>query len=423
MGKLKGGFLMFVSFNKVFNKKPQAQTEVPQAMLDHMNRQLPKGIKYISSNDGRCTIVSESESITLGGFTFRPTEEQKKILGKNYTYDDVMAYFYNAQKQMPLELKRDGYITLNGQEIPIDQLSYNPMLPSVKYVSGSFMAFPQKFPPPFSLTVGVADGIYSRTLTVKRIPNESVHVAVFQSKENEPLMIKYSIDEKRQKLNMSITFNLKYAKTIRDIVESTMIYNAYLSGNASLGGAPLDVIAYGDTTTKFDLKSALFWEKVLRIEECLGVNFVPPMDDVQNDDIILVEELYQNLINHVPIRDTQKLTSIGGDWDFNDSHRDIKDSVGLAIFFQFHSIIDAELFGVKFSLPILTGVCNARIKEIIIKEEKPKLVLEDESEEKEQFICTMFFLTEEKMKAYTAMGINEMVRIFETAKTVKEILS
>ena len=414
---------MFVSFNKVFNKKPQSQTEVPQAMLDHMNSQLPKGIKYISSDDGRCTIVSENGSFTLGGIVFRPTEEQKKILGKNYTYDDVMAYFYNAQKQMPLELKRDGYITLNGQEIPIDQMSYNPILPSVKYVSGSFMAFPQKFPPPFSLTVGVADGTYSRTLTVSRIPNESVHVATFQSKEDEPLMIKYSIDEKNQKLNMSITFNLKFAKTIRDVVESTMIYNAYLSGNALLGGAPLDVITCDVTATKFDLKSALFWEKVLKIEECLGVNFIPPMDDVQNDDIILVEELYQNLINHVPIRDTQKLTSIGGNWDFNDANRDIKDSVGLAIFFQFHSIVDAELFGVKFSLPILTGVCNARIKEINTKEEKPKLVLEDESEEKKQYMCTMFFLTEEEMEAYIAMGINEMVKIFETAKTVKEYLS
>ena len=83
MGELKGGFLMFVSFNKVFNKKPQSQTEVPQAMLDHMNSQLPKGIKYISSDDGRCTIVSENGSFTLGGIVFRPTEEQRKILGKN----------------------------------------------------------------------------------------------------------------------------------------------------------------------------------------------------------------------------------------------------------------------------------------------------------------------------------------------------
>ena len=137
----------------------------------------------------------------------------------------------------------------------------------------------------------------------------------------------------------------------------------------------------------------------------------------------MVEELYQNLINHVPVRDTQKLTSIGGNWDFNETNRDIKDSVGLAVFFQFHSIVDKELFGVKFSLLVLTGVCNARIKEINTREEKPKLVLEDESEEKKQYMCTMFFLTEEEMEAYTAMGINEMVRVFETAKTVKEYLS
>lgn len=411
---------MFVSFNKVFNKKPQSQTEVPRAMLEHMNKQLPEGVRYVSSDDGRCTIISDSESLTFGGIIFKPTEEHKKILGEKFTHEDVLNYFYNAQKPIPLELKKDGYITLNGQEIPIEQMSYNPLLP-VKYISGSFVAYPQKFPEPFSLTVG--DGTYSRILTITRIPNESVHIAVYHSKEDEPLMIKCSIDEKNQKLNMSITFNLKFAKSIRDIVESTMIYNAYLSGHALLGGAPLDIITCDATATKFDLKSALFWEKVLKIEECLGVSFVPPREDVQNDDIILVEELYQNLINHVPVRDTQKLTSIGGNWDFNETNRDIKDSVGLAVFFQFHSIVDIELFGVKFSLPILTGVCNARIKEINTREEKPKLVLEDESEEKKQYMCTMFFLTEEEMEAYTAMGINEMVRVFETAKTVKEYLS
>lgn len=423
MGKLKGRFLMFVSFNKVFNKKPQSQAEVPQAMLDYLNRQLPKGVKYISSGDGRCTIASEDDSFTLSGIIFRPTEEQKKILGKNYTCGDVMAYFYNAQKQMPLELKKDGYITLNGKEMPIKHMSYNPILSSVEYVSGSLVALPQKFPPPFSLIVSVANGTYSRTLTVSRVPNESVHVEMFQSKEDEPLMIKYSIDTRRQKLNMNIAFNLKNAKTISDVVESTMIYNAYLSGNVLLNGKSLGKVTYDVTRTKFDLKSALFWEKVLKIEECLGVSFNPPMDDVQNDDIILVEELYQNLMNHVPIRNTQVLTSIGGNWDFNNTNCDIEDSIGVAIFIQFHSLIDIELFGAKFTLPILTGVCNARIKKIITKDEKSKLVLEDESEDKKQYMCTMFFLTEDDMEKYKSIDINEMVKIFETAKTVKEILS
>ena len=47
---------------------------------------------------------------------------------------------------------------------------------------------------------------------------------------------------------------------------------------------------------------------------------------------------------------------------------------------------DEDLGYLTIPLPILTGVCNARIKEINTKEEKPKLVLEDESEEKSS-IC------------------------------------
>ena len=65
----------------------------------------------------------------------------------------------------------------------------------------------------------------------------------------------------------------------------------------------------------------------------------------------------------------------------------------------------------------------AKIKEINLKDEKPKLILEDESEDKKQYMCTMFFLTEEDMEEYKAIGVNKMVKMFENAKTVKEHLS
>ena len=69
---------MFVDFNKVFKNKNQTELTVPKAVLDYMNQSLPEGVKYVAQEDGTCIVTSTTESLTIGGFTFEPTEEQKK---------------------------------------------------------------------------------------------------------------------------------------------------------------------------------------------------------------------------------------------------------------------------------------------------------------------------------------------------------
>ena len=414
MGKIKGGFIMFVSFNSIFNKKPQAETEVPKAMLEYLNEQLPHGLEYISSSDGRCIIKSDSKELTLGGIKFNPTKEQKKILGENYTQKDVLDYSYNSQEKIPLLLEKDGYITINGQEIPIEKISFNPLL-SVEYVSGSVFLQPREFPAAFSITIG--DGKYSRELAIKRIPNKSIYIAIFQSEINAPLWIKYTVDVKKKLMKMSISYNLKYARSIRDVVETTMIYNAYCSGKLYLGDVLLDNVIPNSIDKQYDPKSALFWEKVLKIEECLNVQFVFPKENISFEDFQLVEELYQNLINKKPIRNIEKITSVDGDWK-----KDFNESIGHSIAFTFRSIIKIDLFSVKLSLHILRCIYNTRIKEIQKNEAKTRIIIEDENEEKKQYNCSMIFSNEEELKEYKNKDYDEIILFFQKAKTVEEYL-
>ena len=70
MGYFKGGFLMFVDFNRVFKSKPQSQLSVPSAFIDYMNCSLPEGIKYVADENGNCFIVGTGESCSIGGFLF-----------------------------------------------------------------------------------------------------------------------------------------------------------------------------------------------------------------------------------------------------------------------------------------------------------------------------------------------------------------
>ena len=405
---------MFVNFNDVFNDKPQSQVEVPKAMLEYLNEQLPHGLEYISSSDGRCIIKSDSKELTLGGIKFNPTKEQKKILGENYTQKDVLDYSYNSQEKIPLLLAKDGYITINGQEIPIEKISCNPWL-AAGYVFNSAFMQPCEFPAPFSITIG--DGKYSRELAIKRIPNKSIYIAIFQSEINAPLWIKYTVDVKKKLMKMSISYNLKYARSIRDVVETTMIYNAYCSGKLYLGDVLLDNVMPNSIDKQYDPESALFWEKVLKIEECLNVQFVFPKNNISFEDFQLVEELYQNLINKKPIRNTEKITSVDGDWK-----KDFNESIGHSIAFTFRSIIEIDLFSVKLSLHILRCIYNTRIKEIQKNEAKTRIIIEDENEEKKQYNCSMIFSNEEELKEYKNKDYDEIILFFQKAKTVEEYL-
>ena len=410
---------MFVDFNRVFKNKPQTQIAVPEALVNYMNKALPEGVKYVADDNGNCEIRSKEGSFTIGGFIFKPTEEQKQILGKNYTHQDVIDYSYNSQKPIQLLLKKDGFITLNGQEFAIDKISFNPLNP-VKYVSGSFYMHPHPFPEPFEITIG--NDKYERRLLMTRVPHNSVNIQAFESSSDDALKIKCLLDKNTDHITLNISFDLKNAKTIRDVVESTMIYNAYLDGKGFLLGHELDGEITDDGANRFDDNSAAFWEKVLIIESILEVNFIPPQDDVDFDTVCLVEQLYQNLINKIPTRDKQTISSLDGNWDFKSSGKDISESIGHPIFFECGATCNIDLFGVQKELPALLGVCNAVLSEYSVKGKKQKLILGDENPEKKRYTSIICFKNDNELKQYKETEHNKKIELFQKAKKPQEYL-
>lgn len=409
---------MFVDFDKVFNNNTQSQIQIPGAMLSYLNKQLPEGVKYIIDADGNCVVEGDDQEITLGGFFFKLTEKQKKILGKDYTKEDVLRYSYNAQKPIPLQLYKDGFITLNGKEFPIEKLKYKPLNP-IKYVSGSICMIPEPFPKSFVLKLG-GQGC-EREVVISRIPNDSLDVVAFESDKRDVLFIKYLVNEKLHTLTMNVSFNLIYAKTIRDIVEAMKIYNAYLDGKGYLGGYKVTEKLSGDNIKRFEDASLQFWEKVLKIEECLDVNFLPPQEEVGYDTICLVEQLFQNLINHIPIREKNTIESLDGKWDIT-SEGGIKESVGKSIYFQFEATMTMNLFGVKKTIPSLVGIFNAVLKEYSKTGKKQRIILEDESSEKRRYTSLLCFSKESDLKEYSKKNHKELVAVLKEAKAVTEYL-
>lgn len=410
---------MFVDFNKIFKGKPQTELKIPNAMVEHLSSKLPRGVRYRADENGNCEIVSEGGPITFGGLIFVPTEEHKKVLGEKFSIDDVLNYSYNAQKRIPLQLKKDGVIILNGEEFPIDRLHYNPYSP-VSFASGEMFMFPRPFPAPFTLEVGCDK--YSRQLSFKRIPNESVNVATFESEGEQPLVVKYFLDEIKHTIAFNISFNLSYAKTVRDVVEATFIYNAFADGKGLFCGLPL--VANIDTSEikKYDLDSALFWEKVLQIESALKLTFTPPQEDIDFSTIRIVEMLYQNLIKNRPTRDNKKIDSLDGEWDMHGDN-EVKNSVGKPIYFEFQVIYHLSLFGAKKDLPCIMGIFDSKLSNYTVKGKKYKLLLDHLSKEQHMYTSTLRFATESDLQACMNGDRSEMIAKLRSAKTPEEYLS
>ena len=407
---------MFLDFDKVFADKGQTGLPIPQAMIDHLNEQLPSGLKYVRGE--HCLHVEPKDGATLrfSGFHFAPTEAQKAILGDAYTEKDILDFSHNAQQRIPLELDKDGIIIVNGEEMPLDMLIKSPHNP-VSFVEGSLYVFPQEFDPPFDLCVG--SDKYQRTLRIKRVPHESVHTWSFESDKSNPLVISYKLDSKKNTMTMSISFNLVAAESIRDYVEAIAIYNACIEGKGYIGGAPFPSRLMGEQVKKYDEDNLSFWEKVLQVEQALDVRFIPPREDVEFDTICDIEHLYQNLVNHVPIRDTNKIDSIDGKWTL-ERQEDIEKSIGRPLYFEFEATMHFTLFGVELSLPCFLMVFNSILTKVVQEEGKYRLQLGDESETKSRYTSILCFKDTESMQTYKAGERNAMLTLFRDAKRARE---
>lgn len=204
------------------------------------------------------------QPITIGGFIFSPTKKQLAVLGENYTQEDVINYFYNIQEPIPLSFSKNGYIKLNGQDFEIERIKYNPLHP-IKYVMNGFCMYPNKFPDPFKVRIGCEE--CDREVEIKRVTNESVNICRLQTNDDEPLQITIYLDEKNHTMKLNISFDLSKAMTVRDIVQVTSIYNAYLAGKGTMFNKPLEGQLEGNDLKCYDENSLTFWKKVLQLED------------------------------------------------------------------------------------------------------------------------------------------------------------
>lgn len=390
---------MFVEFNKVFGKIPQAELQIPQALIDQLSTKLPDGLIYVADSNNNLKISHDGKKdleYTISGMTLEPTEQQEELLGDNPSFDDIMTLSYNSQLPVPVRFKNDKYVTINGTDISIEELSYNPFKPYEIVINSTYI-YPMPFPPAFTIQIGNESNKIE--LSVKRIPNNSLDTMAFKSDDSKCLSIIYYLNPDKHYLKMTMNIMISKAKTVQEIIDSIEIYNAFIEGKGYIFSS---LISSGlGNANRYDDEALEFWKKVKKLEDKLGVSFDPHGSELEFDDICDIEEIYQNIINITPIRRNANINSITSKWDLRKD--DIaKDTLGKPIYFEFVGKSTVKLFGQDIELPSIVGIFNALLAnyEKNEKTEECTLFLENESDEKQMYTSTLRFLNNKELLKY-----------------------
>lgn len=412
---------MFVDFNEAFKNKPVSETRVPDIVIQKLCEELPTGIRYIAGENGDMIMVSESEHMSIGGLTVIIPESFKDVLPDKYTQNDIIQLSYNSQTPIEMKLTHDGFITVNGKEMPIDHIYYN-IFHETRIVDNKVMAYPLHFPDPIEIPVSTENGRYVRNLKMSREPYLSLDKVIFKSDDEQPFQLRIISAADSPVWTINVKLELKFASTIRDMVESIFIFNDFADGKAKLGGKLLSHEIPKGNIKKFDVNSAVFWEKVLLLEEFLGVHFMAPESDTDFQTVCDVEWLYRNLICEFPIKQEQSLTSVTGKYTFCDNEVAEKSKEG-KLYFQYKTMFDVELFGVNLRLPALCGQFNAAIKDIEKqKNGDVKIELMDISPDSPSYTAVLCFKDVERLQKFIEKTGENISDVLDKAKLVSDYL-
>lgn len=391
---------MFVDFNKVFRKTPQTELKIPKALIDQLSSKLPDGFVYVADSNNNLTICHDGKNdlkLNISGMILVPTDHQKKTLGDKYSFEDIMNLSYNSQQPVPVRLKNGKYITINGVDISIDELSYNPFNKH-EFVIDSTCIYPPPFPPAFTIKIGNENTKIE--LSIKRMPNDSLDTMAFKSDDSKCLSIIYNIKLDINFFSMTLNISLDKATTVQEIIDSIEIYNAFAEGKGYIFNSIIEALPYTANVSRYD-EALEFWNKVKELENKLVVSFNPHESELKFEDICDIEEIYQNIINKTPIRHNTSINTITSKWEFQKD--DIaEDILREPIYFEFDGRSTIKLFGLEIELPCIVGVFNAVLARYEKNEETDEctLFLESESEEKQMYTSTLRFLNKDELLKY-----------------------
>lgn len=406
---------MFSNFKDAFIRKPQFTSQLPQAVLETVSKSLPDGFRYVEDHDGFCRLDCDGELEITPSSVRLPVEAEPLFeqLGK-YTMNEVVAYAYNSQTQIELVPDTEGYLTVNGKPIKMDDFVVAP-LKNTQLREGRMFVLTSPFPPPFEIQVGGNE--YSLSLLVQRQPINSIRQVKISTVGHTPLNVSYILDPYTQKMQFTISIN--NTSSAFEMMAAREIYNAYIKGNGTLCGSLIE--SKDDNENKqIPEESMRFWHRVVEVETALEVRF-DVSQEIAIDDIKTVDILHRSFVENSPYKEYIKDTTLRGVGDMkHDILSEDGNPKGNEILFEYVEGVEVHLFGVTLYLFALVDVFGGRVSEMSsapsgsIGEFFIKVI---PVEGKRMFSSTQFYRDEQQIE--TVRSERKHVDVFHEAETME----
>lgn len=398
---------MFVDFRQTFQKHSSASAQLPLSVVESLGADLPEKVRYYQTKDGMLHIGPEhGEKMVLGGLNFKITDSMRKALGNNFDSDDVLRYIYNAQKPLRIDLDEPDFLTINGKKVAICEVVRSAGF-GLSLGKNSFIAYPEHFPAPFTLSVSTADGHYTLELNVKRVPNESAHTAKFESDPTAPFSVSYLILEGKDteerspwaKFNFSV--HPEKCKTLSEVVATLSIFEEFANGSGLIEDIPLEKLGMSEMEINYDFGALPWFRKALEIEAFLGLSFNSKELALDSDTVQTIEDLYEGLVRGNPIKEPTSSATL----KLDDSAEHVivdclaKSPSGL-IALTYSRSRSYELFGQTIDVESFCGLFNLSITGIEDEEGGGRRVVLEEATAEGGYVSYLLFKNEAILDTY-----------------------
>lgn len=348
---------MFSNFKQAFKKDESKNTKIPQAVLDALSENLPKGLKYIPIGDQQIKAVPEEGNELKITFSNLKIKLPKGV--KLNTPEELQEFLYRTQQTV----QTDGEsIKINGETKPLTDLIKNPFQ-SQKIVPGEtkFIIAPEPFPEPNPLEVTYEEMGMTKIFHVKRQPLADMKKSLFKTIDSGPLEVIFTIDEEADSVAFNVNMMLSKAADIKEIIETIKLYIGFLDGRVKLAET-IQTPIMNDIEEKESIIDALrFWEKVSAISEKLQIEF-NPHEEIDEEGLLLIDKLYKSLIEDdsykVPSGVKSFTTTTEGPLDKGEFLE------GKSMAFQYQQTEISTLYGATFNIFSAVALLNCKIKDI-----------------------------------------------------------
>lgn len=291
---------MMTNFNEVFGNNADEDNEIPQEILEELNKELPQNLIYLKDENGRYIIAPrqdrEIKSMRMTTkFDLDPETDALLIEKlKSVPQEKWGEYLFRTQKSIAI---KDIKIGDEEQLIPLEQTLVNPLSDENVIVKDCRM-YPEKFLEPTSMVFESEEGdkvcINFQQEAYDSLTEIKIHNVDFPALKIE--LFVYSpltdITEKTAKTNadnrISVTYSVTPTKasSATEALSALRIFQGLFTSKTKVNG---QVMISTATQAKFDPKSVedalQFWSTAVILEKKLAVNFNPaadfPMEDVK----------------------------------------------------------------------------------------------------------------------------------------------